>query len=362
MGRIIVDFSNLKYKRLLLVLISTSIMFYSCSKDSKTSTEPKEVVLEEVNAFGQNEKLGVGVNLGNALEAPNEGEWGVTLRNEFFQVISEAGFKSVRVPVRWSSHTTATAPFTISESFFERIDWVIKTAFFYDLMVIINIHHFEEFMENPEAEHEKFLSLWKQIGEHYKNYSHDLLFEVLNEPTGNITNQKWNTYLADAVGVIRESNPGRTIVTGSGNWSNARALEDLILPTGEDNIIVSFHYYDPFQFTHQGADWVEGADSWLGTKWTGSLSERNAIYNDFSLARNYGITNNVPVNVGEFGSFNRADMESRIYWTDQIRSTVQEYGFSCHYWEFCSGFGIYNQTSHVWYNDLVKALLPGWEP
>lgn len=345
-----------------ILVLLFAITFYSCSQDSDKSTDTKDVVLEEVNAFEQNEKLGIGVNLGNALEAPNEGEWGVTLSNDFFEAISRAGFKSVRVPIRWSAHAETSSSYTISKSFFDRIDWVVKTAFFYDLMVIINIHHYEEFMDDPENHKARYLSFWEQIGERYKNHSHNLLFEILNEPTGNVTNHMWNGYLAEAIDVIRVTNPGRTIVVGTGNWSNVRAINDLVLPYGENNVIVSFHYYDPFIFTHQGAEWVDGSNAWLGTTFTASAAERNAINDHFTMARIYSDEHNVPINVDEFGSYNKADMDSRYIWTSYIARAIENNNFSGQYWEFCSGFGIYNQTSGTYYNGLVKALLPEWEP
>ncbi len=344
------------------ILISTALIVAMSCSDDAVDLKEEDVVLEDVNAFDQNEMLGMGVNLGNALEAPNEGEWGVTLRNEFFQAINEAGFKSIRVPIRWSAHSLESAPYTINDGFFNRIDWVIKTAFFYDLMVIINIHHYEDFMDDPDGQKERFLSLWEQIGEHYKNYSHDLLFEVLNEPTGNVTNELWNVYLADAIEVIRTTNPGRTLVVGTGNWSNINAIDDLVLPGGEDNVIVSFHYYNPFAFTHQGAEWVDGSDAWLGTTFTASSSERTAIDADFMLARNYSAAHNVPINVGEFGSYNKADSDSRFIWTSYLRQAIENNNFSGQYWEFCSGFGVYNQTSGTYNEELIKALLPEWEP
>ena len=56
-----------------------------------------------------NRRLGRGMNLGNALEAPREGEWGLTLEEDFFERVQKAGFRSVRIPIRWSAHTSATA-------------------------------------------------------------------------------------------------------------------------------------------------------------------------------------------------------------------------------------------------------------
>ena len=67
--------------------------------------------------------LGRGVNLGNALNAPNEGEWGVTLKEEYFTKIKQAGFDSVRIPVRWSNHAGHAAPYAIDAKFLARVDW-----------------------------------------------------------------------------------------------------------------------------------------------------------------------------------------------------------------------------------------------
>jgi endoglucanase len=87
--------------------------------------------------FERNRRLGRGVNLGNALEAPNEGDWGVTLEETDFQLIHAAGFNSVRVPIRWSAHAAESTPYTIDPAFFARIDWVIEQAFANELAVVI---------------------------------------------------------------------------------------------------------------------------------------------------------------------------------------------------------------------------------
>src|SRR5438477_12307598 len=75
-----------------------------------------------------NKKLGRGVNLGNALEAPKEGEWGVTLKAEYFKAIADAGFNTVRLPVKWSAHAGGEPPYAIDPKFFERIDWCVDQA------------------------------------------------------------------------------------------------------------------------------------------------------------------------------------------------------------------------------------------
>src|SRR3954451_6935267 len=90
-----------------------------------------------------NKRLGRGVNFGNALEAPREGAWGVTLKDAYFKAIKQAGFDTVRLPVNWAAHAAAEAPFTIDAKFAERIDWAIDQALANQLNIIVNIHHYD---------------------------------------------------------------------------------------------------------------------------------------------------------------------------------------------------------------------------
>ena len=101
------------------------------------------------NIHAANKKLGRGINLGNALDGPKEGEWGVTLKAEYFQWIKEAGFNSVRLPVRWSAHAEETAPYTIDAKFAERVDWAIDQALKNRLNIIVNVHHYDAHGRGP---------------------------------------------------------------------------------------------------------------------------------------------------------------------------------------------------------------------
>ena len=78
--------------------------------------------------FKMNQLLGRGVNLGNAFDAPSEGEWGVVIQEEYFQIIKDAGFNSVRLPVRWSAHALSQPPYTINPEFMKRVDWAVNCA------------------------------------------------------------------------------------------------------------------------------------------------------------------------------------------------------------------------------------------
>ena len=79
-------------------------------------------------AVQMNKLLGRGVNLGNALDAPSEGEWGVVLKDEYFESAKQAGFDSIRLPVRWSAHSLDKPPYTIDPNFMKRVDWAVNCA------------------------------------------------------------------------------------------------------------------------------------------------------------------------------------------------------------------------------------------
>ncbi len=184
-----------------------------------------------------------------------------------------------------------------------------------------------------------------------------MLFEILNEPNGNITPAKWNVFLADALTEIRKDNTDRIVVIGTPEWGGLGGLPYLRLPEDE-NIILTVHYYNPFQFTHQGASWVgTDANVWLGTKWNDSETEREIVQNEFAPLVNFGKTKKVPVHIGEFGVYSTADETSRKKWTTYMSRYFDSLGWSWAYWEFSAGFGIYNPSKNTWNQYLVDALL-----
>ena len=80
---------------------------------------------------------------------------------------------------------------------------------------------------------------------------------------------------------IREDNPERVVLIGTAEYGGLGGLSKLQLPNDE-NIIVTVHYYNPFSFTHQGAEWSEGSDAWLGTEWTDTETERQIVQDEFA--------------------------------------------------------------------------------
>ncbi|HEX7071127.1 MAG TPA: cellulase family glycosylhydrolase, partial [Rhodothermales bacterium] len=198
---------------------------------------------------------------------------------------------------------------------------------------------------------------WRQIATRYKDRPDGLLFELMNEPHDQLTASKWNQILEQGIAAVRETNPTRNIVIGPTSWNNTDALSSLRLPDDE-HIIVTVHMYEPFQFTHQGADWVDGSEAWRGRRWTGTPNERQFVTNILQRAVTWGQQNDRPIFLGEFGAYSAAEMESRALWTSHVAREAERLGLSWAYWEFMSGFGLYIPQNDTFREALKEALIP----
>lgn len=309
------------------------------------------------DAYAAKQSLGRGINLGDALEAPRDGQWGVVIVKPYFELIKQAGFNSVRIPINWEAHARKSAPYTIDWQFFARVDQVVGWALKQDLVVILDFHSYPDLMKDPQGHQERYLALWQQISGYYKNYPSTVLFELLNEPSDKLDAAQWNTLSRQVLTLVRQSNPNRNVIIGGASFNGYDQLQKLELPKEDRHLIATFHYYNPFEFTHQGADWVDMEKS-LGQTWEASDSEKSAVTSQFNLVATWALFQNRPVLVGEFGAYSKADLDSRVRWTSFVAREAEKRGFAWAYWEFGSKFGAYDRAAKAWREPLLKALIP----
>ena len=103
-----------------------------------------------------------GINLGNRLDAPNEGDWGGVIQAEDFPFIAQRGFDHVRIPIRFSGHASAESPYTIDAAFFSRVDTVLDQAAAANLAVVVDMHHYDDLASDVAAHRDRFVALWTQ--------------------------------------------------------------------------------------------------------------------------------------------------------------------------------------------------------
>src|SRR5262249_18548435 len=160
-----------------------------------------------------------------------------------------------------------------------------------------------------------------------------LFFELLNEPNTNLTDAKWQSMIPPLLKTVRETNPNRIVIVGPGHWNSLTSLRNLALPDNDQRLIVTFHYYVPMEFTHQGANWQHGSMRWLGTPWPAEPEDEVVLHKNFQTAADWAKQKGRPVYLGEFGSYSAAEMTSRARWTSAVVQEAQKYGFSWAYWE-----------------------------
>lgn len=308
--------------------------------------------------------LGRGINLGNMLEAPREGDWGVRAEPRFIDEATRA-FATVRLPVRWSNHAEPTEDATLDGVFAKRVDAVVDALLAKGVHVILNVHHYNqlfgdklhpnEFGVDADVLETRFLNIWRQLAERYKNRSPKLVFELLNEPHGRLNGEPWNDLAGKALAIVRQTNPSRAVLIGPGYWNNARDLPKLRMPA-DRNLILAIHNYEPLGFTHQGVRWIVMAQP-VGTSCCDD-AQKKLIVNGLDAAKRWSDANGYPVHLGEFGTVQEAPMPSREAYARFVRDAAEARGFGWTYWEFASSsFGVYAPKANRWVEPLRRALL-----
>jgi len=309
---------------------------------------------QPVNAHTQCEKLARGVNIIGYDKAFWQDKDNGRFKESYFKMIKEAGFSNVRVNLHAFSHMDESYQF--DPNWLETLDWVVEKGLEANLMVILDMHEFNQMADDPVGKKEMFLSVWRQLAPRFKDAPNQVLFEVLNEPNQKLTVEMWNDSLAEAMDIIRETNPTRTLIIGPANWNGIESLPTLILPENDDNIIVTVHFYHPMEFTHQGAPWSGKNKHLSGIKWSGTKEERELIDAKFKFASDWSKDNNRPIFLGEFGAYDKGDLDSRARYTAYVARTAEKYGFSWAYWQFDSDFIVYNIDEECWVEPILNAL------
>jgi endoglucanase len=308
------------------------------------------------DAFRQNRRLGRGVNI-----LGYDPVWRDRARARFqpehFRLIREAGFEHVRINLYPFRYGRPDERGKLADGYFKTLDWAVDTALANNLLVVLDFHEYEAMGDDPVGKKQQFLSVWSQLAERYRDKPDTVLFELLNEPHGKLTPGLWNDYLAEALPLVRKTNPGRTVIVGPGFWNGIGHLGELKLPEEDRNLIVTVHYYTPMEFTHQGASWTNQQDK-LGVPWEGTDQDRARIAKDFDAAAAWSRENRRPIYLGEFGAYDKAEMVARARWTSAVARAAEERGFSWAYWQFEGNFVVYDVRNKHWVEPIRDALIP----
>lgn len=287
-------------------------------------------------------KMGMGINIGNTMEVPNNPTaWGNPFPTRaYIDSLKAAGFNTIRIPCAWDSHASNS---TINSSWMDSVKTVVDMVLSTGAYAILNIHWDGGWFESnisgsySSSIDNKLAAYWKQIANFFKNYNERLIFAGANEP--GLENNSWdnasistlNRYYDTFIKTVRATggnNATRTLIVQapgadiekSHTYYAGKMPSD---PSGAGYLMFEPHFY-PYNWAlmEQDADWgtayyywgpenYQSDDKTHNTGWNVYSNDYyhwcdsvfidsvfNFMYNDF-------VKKGYPVVIGEFASIKR---------------------------------------------------------
>lgn len=286
------------------------------------------------------------------------------------QRIAGYGFDHVRLPIDYECIEDENGR-DIYENYVyldKCLEWCKQN----DLKVIFDLHKaygycFDNCFGNnnlffeSESLQKRFIELWIRLAKRYGKYHDILAFELLNEVDEAKCKDNWNRIIKTTIEKIRDYAAFTKILVGGVNWNGIFSIKDLDYPYDE-NVIYTFHFYEPFLFTHQNANWVEGLENIGEVEYPISLKDIRALSSSLRDEQKIFLDNaeednmfdkilaaavkvaqerNVELYCGEFGVIDRAPVESTGRWFEDIHKVFEKYDIGHALWSYKEmNFGI----------------------
>ena len=290
----------------------------------------KYTVRENLTTHQLINEMGLGINLGNTLDAVGdwinpssilnyEQAWGSpVITQDIIEGYAKAGYSSLRIPVSWGN--LLSDDFKVHPDLMDRVEKILNWTLDCGMVAIINIHHENEWIKQVPIDSkakEKYTSIWKQICQRFEKYGDHLLFEPMNEIGYDEIWTPWSGSEADktkALGYVNDLNQLFVdIVRNSGGNNAKRHLLVEIYNTGieyaydplfkmpddpANRLAITVHYYTPATFAILGAGedagWGVGQESW------GTEQDFKELNNNMDLLKKKCVDKGIPVIIGEY--------------------------------------------------------------
>lgn len=375
-----------------------------CGKNSDSEAKDTAKKWTELDQTQITEAMGLGWNLGNQLEAssgglPSETCWGnPEITKELIDTIKAQGFKTVRIPVSYLDMIGDGPDYKIDTDWLDRVQEVVDYVVNNDMFAIVNMHGDGYYTvdhswllcaEDDDKQTEikdKYGKVWTQIADRFKDYDQHLIFESMNEEFNNDYGKPdekaydninaYNQIFVDSVRATGSNNEKRWLLLPGWNTNiEYTAGDDYNFKIPTDNgckadgkrIMISVHYYDPFNFTidenktaktQWGKYAVKNYDNWGQEDYVDS---QMALLNEKFVSQGY------PVVIGEFGAQDKTEKfadynEFRRYWSEYLIKAAKKNGVVCVYWDNGyngnKGFGIIDRNSlEITQPDLIAGMM-----
>jgi len=242
------------------------------------------------------------------------------------------------------------------------------------LNVILDIHAEEDWkagLTHGDDGAAKLYSFWQNFATHFaKSDPEHVYFEILNEPSMDDL-YRWEGIQTRAVATIRRAAPQHTIIATAAAWGHQDGLLAME-PVRDENVIYTFHDYDPMTFTHQGATWSTQWWAYLhGVPYPSTPENVQAVLNEepqeqvrlqlqrygedrwdekrvgaeIAAVAEWAKQREVPLYCGEFGVFkNYSDPHARATWISDTRTALESKQIGWAMWDYDGNFGLATKT------------------
>lgn len=376
----------------LCIVILTSGFFYNCATTStdtlyaESATFETQTDIPETTAIAFVKNLGHGINIGNTLDCivnqnnmgviDSETAWGnPQITKEYVHALKEYGYTTIRLPVTWAEHTNLkNGEYTIDAKWMARVKECVEYCLNEGFYVIINLHHDGGYSRtswilnawNGKFEETKvrFVRMWEQIAQEFKDYDEHLIFEAMNEVGSDTSNgqdsydvlNRLNQTFVNTVRASGGNNKDRFLMI-SGYWTDIQAScnnmfkmpRDSEENTEDPRLILSVHYYTPSSFAISEDS---SNRSWYRSSW-GDENDVRELRTLFDLLHETFLLEGVPVIIGEYGCVRSKNAKYRTAWFSCVRRISISYGICPILWD--TGIDISRRSPFAMSEALSKA-------
>jgi endoglucanase len=299
-----------------------------------------------------------------------------------FQNIKSLGCDVIRLPISLHDMTDGSPNYKLDPLFVGFLDKAVDWAEELQMHLILDNHTFDPIAPTDPAIGSILVKVWKQMANHYKNRSNFIYYEVLNEPHG-ITDAVWSPIQQSVINAIRTEDTKHFIIVGPADYNSYNNLKNLPIYS-DTKIIYTFHFYDPFIFTHQGATWVEPSmaplagipfpysagrlptlppslvGTWVANAFNGYVNEGSEakIKEYINRVVDFRDKNKVLVYCGEFGVYNvNSNNSDRSAWYGLVSGYLNEKSIPWTSWDYQGGFGLFKKDSKEYFEHDINVPL-----
>jgi endoglucanase len=392
-GYLNISSSNGQARRVQVTQASTMYPSYNTSPKAPDATGMSSTAVQLAA------KMQRGINFGNTMESPGEGDWvNSKITESYIKFVKQIGFNAIRIPCNWHwSHLSDLAKAKIDPNWLNRVKEVVGWCVANDMYVLLNAHGDNGWLENnvnaakKDSVNAMQKALWEQIATTMRDFDEHLIFAGANEPAADNAAQMdiLNSYHQTFINAVRSTggrNSSRVLVV-QGPHTDSYLTYDLMNTLPQDlvpnRLMVEVHDYTPALFTivtdgdvswgNMIYYWGAGNHSTIEPSRNATYGEEDVIIAEFQKMKEKFVDKGIPVMLGEYATWRRTAATNSMflpkdlvmhnksvdYWATYVTKQAKAHGILPFWWE--TGFMLDRANNVVKDQRMLDAIILGYQ-